>query len=171
MAELADALGSGLSSRKGVEVQVLSSAPHPFRAIRVLSIHLGVYTSISYITNNLDTSTWPEYYVSPLLSPDLQRPSDVAFGSHFATRVQHGTSCCHSRTFLRPVATCQTILVLMYPEKDKKSYIKKLKQYLTRPLGVLQFLYLPQSKERGRPWNSSLPPLKRSSSGLVLWHF
>ena len=28
VAELADALGSGLSSRKGVEVQVLSSAPH-----------------------------------------------------------------------------------------------------------------------------------------------
>src|SRR5262249_37297648 len=29
VAELADALGSGLSSRKGVEVQVLSSAPNP----------------------------------------------------------------------------------------------------------------------------------------------
>ena len=29
VAELADALGSGLSSRKGVEVQVLSSAPPP----------------------------------------------------------------------------------------------------------------------------------------------
>src|SRR5882672_2696908 len=29
VAELADALGSGLSSRKGVEVQVLSSAPKP----------------------------------------------------------------------------------------------------------------------------------------------
>jgi hypothetical protein len=30
VAELADALGSGLSSRKGVEVQVLSSAPPSF---------------------------------------------------------------------------------------------------------------------------------------------
>jgi hypothetical protein len=38
VAELADALGSGLSSRKGVEVQVLSSAPN----LSSLSIGMSV---------------------------------------------------------------------------------------------------------------------------------
>ena len=33
MAELADALGSGLSTRKGVEVQVLLSAPYTFGSL------------------------------------------------------------------------------------------------------------------------------------------
>src|SRR5947209_394570 len=71
VAELADALGSGLSSRKGVEVQVLSSAPTLFRSNHPPNFQRRIGRPTS------ERSTSPQEIVLTTLKPASRRGQGI----------------------------------------------------------------------------------------------